>query len=656
MQISDGYPIPFGASKQEAGVNFALFSKQATSVSLCLFGDDLNKPFSEIKLDPIKNKTGDVWHACVSELPENASYAYKIEPGNAFLLDPYAKAVTSPNKWGSEGEYHPRGVVLTESSFDWEGVQSPQIPQKDLIIYEMHVRGYTQHPSSQAQHPGTFLGIIEKIPHFLELGVNAIELLPSQEFDEMEYVKQNPATKQRLYNYWGYSTVNFFSLMNRYATDGKPGAVINEFKTMVRELHRNGIEVFLDVVYNHTSEGIGKKITYEGIDKSTYYMTNEKGDFLDFTGCGNTFNCNHPVVRELIVASLRHLVTEYHVDGFRFDLASVLGRGEDGTPLPNPPVIEAIAKDPILAKTKLIAEPWDTGGLYQVGFFYPHLKQWAEWNGKYRDEVRRYIKGSPNEKQHFSMRVSGSHDLYGQNKLPTNSINFITVHDGFTLKDLVSYNQKHNKENGEDNRDGSNDNESWNCGVEGTSCNKRVNMIRDQQMRNFLLTLMISQGVPMIMMGDEYGHTRKGNNNTWCHDNDLNWFLWDQLEQCNGFNRFVSKMIQFRKQHPILRKDSFWSEKEIEWHGFEPGKPNWEADDRFTAFTLKDNGNDLYVAFNASSHPVNAVLPKLQGKTWHCIVFTHNPPPNDFFEEGEAPVVNHHFRLTAYSAVLLKAL
>lgn len=653
MNTSNGYPYPLGVSKQAEGVNFALASKSAQNVTLCLFKDNLTQPSAEIQLDPEKNKTGDVWHACVYNLEPDTYYAYRI--ADKLVLDPYAKAVTSTNSWGASSPYSPLGVIFTESAFDWEGVKNPDTPMKDLIIYEMHVRGFTKDASSQVKNPGTFLGIIEKIPHFLEMGVNAIELLPSQEFNENEYDKMSPTNKQRLYNYWGYSTVNFFSLMNRYAADPKPGSVINEFKTMVRELHRNGIEVILDVVYNHTSER-GHDVSYMNIDKSIYYMLDKEGKFLDFTGCGHTFNCNHPVVRELILSSLRHLVAEYHIDGFRFDLASVLGRDESGTPLPNPPIIEAIAKDPVLAKTKLIAEPWDVGGLYQVGFFYPHLKNWSEWNGKYRDHVRCYIKGTPQKKQKFATRISGSQDLYGINKLPANGINFVTVHDGFTMMDLVSYNHKHNKDNGEDNRDGMDANDSWNCGVEGPSINKKVLALRQQQMRNFQLALMVSQGVPIVLMGDEYGHTRKGNNNTWCQDNELNWFLWDKLEQ-NGLNRYLSKLIKLRKEHPILHKGEFLTGEDIEWHGTEPGKPNWEADDRFIAFTLKDKekGYQLYVAFNASSHSINVTLPKLEKQCWKLLVATTNPSPSDIFDENEAPEVKCKFRIHSYSAILLKA-
>ena len=677
--ISNGYARPYGVNMTPEGVNFAIFSKHATSVTLCLF--ELDKPnlLAEINLDPIKNKTGNVWHILVKDLPETCSYSYRfdgpkdvkgyfVDP-QLLLLDPYAKAVNTPNVWGqnisieeakTKTAYNPRGVIRKEEPFDWQGVENPSIPAKDLIIYEMHVRGMTQHPSSNVTNKGTFLGIIEKIPHFLELGVNALELLPSQEFNEMELPRVNPKTKELLYNYWGYSTVNFFSLMNRYAADPKPGAVINEFKTMVRELHRNGIEVILDVVFNHTAEALGVNLSYRGIENAVYYMLNADGAYLNFSGCGNTFNCNNPIARELIIECLRYFVIELHVDGFRFDLASVLTRDPGGMPLGCPPLIEALTVDPIFSKTRLIAEPWDVGGLYQVGSFYPYEAKWAEWNGKFRDTTRRFIKGAAFEKHNFASRITGSQDLYGNGRLPANSINFLTAHDGFTLADLVSYNQKHNSENGEDNRDGFDANDSWNSGAEGPSQNKKIIQLRQQQMRNFILALMVSQGVPMIIMGDEYGHTRHGNNNTWGQDNELNWFLWDEIKNHADFYRFYTKVIQLRKNNEIFRKGSFLTAEDIDWHGLEPMKANWGADDHFLAFTLKDPkaGQFFYIAFNASHLPINLTLAQPpEGKAWRVIVDTHSAPPQDFLDEKDSLAVKgNHYRVMSYSSIVLKAL
>jgi isoamylase len=666
-----GRSLPFGATVEPEGVNFALYARWATSVTLCLFSN--SQPLAELPLDPNRNRTGQVWHLFVSGLPKDCTYAYRVGgsetplPGHAFdpsllLLDPYAKAVDTPNCWGQNMSkkaaeektgYRPKGVVFVDEPFDWQGVLGPKIPDKELIIYEMHVRGLTQDASSQVEHKGKFLGVIEKIPYLLELGVNALEFLPIQEFNEMELPRLSSKTKRPLYNYWGYSTVNFFSLMNRYAVGEKPGAVVNEFKTMVRELHRHGIEVILDVVFNHTAEGLGYTLSYRGIDNTTYYMVDGEGKNRDYTGCGNTFNSNHPVVRELILDCLRYLVVELHVDGFRFDLASALTRDPNGAPLASPPLIEAITLDPVLSQVTLIAEPWDVGGLYQVGSFFELDARWKEWNGHYRDTVRRFIKGDSFQKNLFATRLGGSQDLYGNVRGPLNSTNFVIAHDGFTLADLVSYNQKHNLDNGEENRDGLNENDSWNCGVEGPSINKKVLALREQQMRNLHLALMVSQGVPMICMGDEYGHTRLGNNNSWGHDDSLNWFLWDKWSEKSAFFNFYKFLIQFRKQNPILNKGTFLSPEEIQWHSQEPLKVDWGVDDKLIAFTI----GDLYIAFNAAHLPVTLNLPNPpEGKRWHLIVDTHASPPNDFHpEESALLIARPQFRLMSYSSVLLKA-
>ncbi len=689
-----GYPEPYGTSLRAGGVNFVLFTKNGTSVTLCLWAPDNSDKLFEIPLDPKKNKTGNIWHIHVEGVATGWRYGYRINgPYNpqtgmffdstVILLDPYAKAIDSSHAWGephllqgkkdsTDTTYRARGILLAQGeekgdttrkhSFDWQETARPEIRMENLVIYEMHVRGLTKHPSSKVTHPGTFLGLIEKIPYLKDLGVNAIELLPVHEFNECEFLRCHPVTKKTLYNYWGYSTVNFFAPMNRYSTGTSHTSAIDEFKIMVRELHKAGIEVILDVVFNHTAEGNenGPSLSFRGLENVVYYMLAPDGQYLNFSGCGNTLNCNHPVVRMLILNCLRYWVTEMHVDGFRFDLASILGRATDGTPLPTPPLIEMITLDPLFANTKLIAEAWDAGGLYQVGSF-PSWGIWAEWNGKYRDNVRRFIKGTPGEAGHFATRLCGSEDLYGNNRSPWHSVNFVTCHDGFTLADTVAYNEKHNESNGENNQDGLNQNDTWNCGAEGKTKDPKILALRQRQMRNFHLALMVSQGIPMLHMGDEYAHTKYGNNNSYCHDSELNWFLWDRLADAEkGFFRFYKLMIAFRIKHIILRRSEFLQDADICWHGILPGKPDWSQESKFVAYTLKDHesGYDLYIAFNAD-HEVAAVsLPELaSGLCWHRIVNTALLAPEDIVEEADAkPVANNAYRIAPYSAVLLKAL
>ncbi len=669
LSFSRGFPLPFGTTKHPNGINFALFSKRAVAVSLCLFAPNQERPFQEIPLDPDINKTGDIWHIFIYDLPLDYHYGYRVDgpydplkghyfDNRAILLDPYAKLVVNNQKWGvsppKESSHIHKGVVHPLEPFDWGVDTHPNIPLKELIIYEMHVRGFTQDPSSGVVQKGTFLGIIEKIPHLKELGINAVELLPIHAFNERDNLHRNPKNAKHLFQYWGYSTINFFSPMVKYGT-GKSN-VISEFKTLVKELHANGIEVILDVVFNHTAEGDsrGPHLSFKGLENSVYYMLGPNGEYYNFSGCGNTLNCNNPVVRELIRDSLRYWVKEMHVDGFRFDLASILVRSHDGIPLESPPLIEAISQDPILANIKLIAEAWDAGGLYQVGTF-PAMGVWAEWNGIYRDNVRGFIKGTDGEAGRFATRIGGSEDLYGKGRTPAHSINFIIAHDGFSLLDLVSYNEKHNEENGEENRDGTNNNDSWNCGEEGPSKNVKVNALRQRQMRNFHLALMVSQGVPMILMSDEYGHTKFGNNNSWGHDSRLNWFQWDTLEKNQDFFRFYKTMIAFRKSHPVLYRSRFLKEGDIFWHGSELGKPDWSETSRFIACTLPDSINhyELFMAFNSSFKPVTFQLPQ---RHWLRIVDTSKKPPRDFVEEKRARAVTQpSYTLPAHAALLLKA-
>lgn len=667
--ITKGIPYPLGTSINGNETNFAVASSQAKALSLCVFDPAKPTPVHEIPLSPDLNKTGDVWHVSLANLDHNLLYAYKVPTPEGhsplYLLDPNARETSTPTTWrgGKKTQemplYRPFGRIANGAHFDWENDTPPAIPMNELIIYEMHVRGYTKHPSSKVKHPGTFLGLIEKIPHLLDLGVNAVELLPVQEFDEGEYVRTHPDFKP-LCNFWGYSTINFFSPMNRYATSDQRGEVINEFKTMVKALHKNRIEVILDVVFNHTGEGdaTGPVYSFKGLDNPGYYMLDEKGQYLNYSGCGNTFNANYPITQELIIDSLRYWVAEMHVDGFRFDLASALTRRSDGHPLDPAPLIQAITSDPVLSKVKLIAEPWDAIGLYQVGNFAPETQRWSEWNGKYRDCVRRFIKGMPWLSGEFATRICGSQDLY-HTRGPCNSINFITCHDGFTLADLVSYNTKHNLDNGEKNKDGSGDNESWNCGAEGPTQNKKIEALRERQMKNFHLALMISQGVPMLNMGDEYGHTKNGNNNTWCQDNDLNWFLWDKLQDNPSFYRFYKQMIKFRKEHPFLHRRTFLTTNDIDWHGIVAHQPDWNNNIPFVAFTLKDRDNDrdLYVAFNAQDHAQTIELPNPPySKKWKWVVNTANPSPEDVYLDHEGPIQQEkQIKMASFSAIALIA-
>lgn len=665
LETLKGFPLPLGASEKTNGINFSIYAKDAAKLSLCLFEENNKEPFQEINLDPTKNKTGEVWHILVKGLPSSVIYGYRVTPAtkpdtNYLLLDPYAKAVASDPHWSEntaeERNYRPLGKVIPTDTFDWQGDVSPNIPIKDLIIYEMHVRGFTRHPSSQVKSPGTFQGIIEKIPYLVDLGINAIELLPIHEFNEREVAQVNPATKQKLVNYFGYSTVNFFAPMNRYASHSEQDQAVIEFKTMVRELHKKGIEVILDVVYNHTFEGNenGPILSFKGLDNKSYYMLDKDGKYFNFSGTGNTVNSNNPIVIELILSSLRYWVAEMHVDGFRFDLASILTRLEDGTPLSHAPIVDAISRDPILSKTKLIAEAWDAAGLYQVGSFGPGTR-WAEWNGKYRDIVRRFIKGTPTQKNIFATCICGSRDLYG-GRAPYNSINFVTAHDGFSLADLVSYNDKHNEANGEENRDGFSYNDSWNCGIEGHTSNQKVVALRERQIRNLALALMVSQGVPMIVMSDEYAHMRHGNNNPWCQDNELNWFLWDQIENRPGFHRFFRGLIHFRRKQHLLRQDIFLDDKAITWHGCHPLKADWDNDNKLIAFTLNstDKGPQLYVAFNASNIPHTMHIPPAgNGQSWYWVVNTSNPPPDDIYEDNQPGLLLPTVRMSAYSSIML---
>jgi isoamylase len=662
-----GKPFPFGASLVPGGVNFSIFSRYATACTLVLFKKGAMEPMIEIPF-PAEFRVGNVFTMIVFNLDyEDLEYGFRMEgaqrpheghrfdPG-AILLDPYARAVGGRDVWGDSrpNDVFPFRGRLVFDDFDWEADRPLELPIEDLVIYEMHVRGFTRHPSSGVKHPGTFAAIREKIPYLKDLGINCIELMPVNEFDELEYVRQNPQTGEPLLNFWGYSTLGFFAPKAGYAATGRFGMQVDEFKTLIKELHRNGIEVILDVVFNHTAEGDerGKTISFRGIDNRTYYMLSPDGRYLNFSGTGNTMNCNNPVVRNMVIDCLRYWVAEYHIDGFRFDLASILGRDQDGNPLSNPPLLEAMAYDPVLAKCKLIAEAWDAGGLYQVGTF-PAYGRWAEWNGKYRDTLRRFLKGDLDQQPDVAARLIGSPDLYST-RGPGASINFITCHDGFTLTDLVSYNEKHNLANGENNNDGANDNHSWNCGWEGETDDPAINALRQRQIRNAVAMLMVSQGVPMILMGDEIGHTKQGNNNTYCHDNALNWLDWSLLEKHRDLYRFFQYAIHFRHQHPVLRNNRHFTHRDrvgsgyadITWHGTRAWHADWGGHLRTLAFMLcgkhaKYHDDDyVYVAMNMHWEAHWFELPGLpDGMNWHVFINTSLASPNDIYQPGGEPLL-----------------
>lgn len=678
FNLRPGKPFPFGATLVPGGVNFSIFSKHATSCTLVLFEKHAKEPKAEI-LFPDSFRIGNVWCMLVFDLDyENIEYGYRMDGpyqpaiGHRFdkskiLLDPYAKAIGGRDVWGKEPDYgdifQHRGRLVFED-FDWEDDCPLEIAMEDIIIYEMHVRSFTRHPSSGTKYPGTFAAIREKIPYLKALGVNCVELMPILEFDEFENNRKNLINGETLYNYWGYSTVGFFAPKAGYAATGRFGMQVDELKALIKDLHENGIEVILDVVFNHTAEGNerGQTISLRGIDNQTYYMLTPEGYYLNFSGCGNTLNCNNPIVRHLVLDCLRYWASEFHIDGFRFDLASILGRDPWGAPLPNPPLLESLAFDPVLGKCKLIAEAWDAGGLYQVGSF-PAYGRWAEWNGKYRDDLRRFLKGDLGIVCAAAQRLQGSPDLYKfSDRGTTASINFLTCHDGFTLHDLFAYNEKHNEANGEDNHDGANDNHSWNCGWEGETDDLEVNTLRKRLIKNAWTLLMVSRGVPMVLFGDEMGRTQRGNNNTYCQDNELNWLDWTLLEKNAEIFRFAKKMIAFRKAHPVLRDHEHFRNidyvgsgyADITWHGIQAWNADWSDTSRTIAFMLcgkhaKRGGVEddyLYVAINSYWEAINFELPKPpSGMTWHVAVNTGMPSPEDIFEPGSEPVLKDQSKI-----------
>lgn len=685
-ELRAGKPLPLGATAVPNGVNFSVFSRHARSCALVLFEKGAAEPLVEIPFAE-EFRLGHIFAMTVFGLDyENIEYGYRMtgpfrpHEGHRFnddriLLDPLAKIIHGREQWGVEPNYDdifPHRGALLYDDFEWGDDRPLNIPTEDLIIYEMHVRGFTQHFSSGVKYPGTFAAIREKIPYLKRLGINCIELMPIFEFDEFDNIHTNPLTGERLLNYWGYSSIGFFAPKAGYAATGKHGMQVDELKALIRELHRNGIEVILDVVYNHTAEGDerGHTISFRGIDNKTYYMLTPDGRYLNFSGTGNTLNCNNPVVRELVIDSLRYWVSEYHIDGFRFDLASILGRDQNGMPLANPPVLESLANDPILANCKLIAEAWDAGGMYQVGSF-PAYGRWAEWNGQYRDVIRRFIKGDDGVIWQVANRIQGSPDMYWE-RGPSASINFITAHDGFTLHDLVAYNEKRNLANGENNMDGANDNYSWNCGVEGETDDEGILTLRNQQMKNFITVLMVSQGVPMILMGDEVAHTKGGNNNTYGHDNALNWLDWTRTDHNREIFNFTRQMIAFRRAHHGLRRSAHFSHRDragsgypdISWHGVRAWQPEWSHFIRTLAFMLdgdnamRDGAADdsIYVAINTHWEAHWFEIPALpSGRQWWRFADTARRPPEDIYTPGNEILLKdqHYVQVAGRSVVVL---
>ncbi|MEO6053937.1 MAG: glycogen debranching protein GlgX [Chthoniobacterales bacterium] len=688
FKLRYGQPIPFGATPVPGGVNFALFSAHATHCTLVLFKRGDREPFEEIPFPP-EFRIGDVFAMIVFDLDiEAIEYGYRVDGPNKpalghrfnpkkVLLDPYAKEVSDGwDLWTLPDKDLPvgpdRGRILVED-FDWGHDRQLSIPEKDLVIYEMHLRGFTRHDSSRIQNAGTYEGMRQKIPYLKKLGVNCVEIMPIFAFDEFENTRTNPLTGTRLVNYWGYSTLGFFAPHAAFAATAAQGKQANEFKQLVQDLHAEGIEVILDVVFNHTAEQgeNGPMISFRGIDNATYYMLLPDGAYANYTGCGNTLNANHPVVRKFVIDCLRYWAGEYHVDGFRFDLASALGRASDGSPLANPPLLEEIAYDPVLSNCDLIAEAWDAGGLYQVGNF-PSYRRWCEWNGKFRDTSRKFLRGDPGVTGEMVQRIMGSPDLYAAaGRKPTASINFITCHDGFTLRDLVSYNEKHNLANGENNGDGNNDNISYNYGAEGDTDDAEINTTRLRQQKNAMALLFLSQGVPMIYMGDECGRTQNGNNNAYCHDEAWNWFDWTLPDKNAELFRFCQKLIAFRKANPALTRDEFLTGHDqvgsgyadISWHGTQPWKPDWTPNSHTLAFllcgkhTAAEGGppHFIYCMMNMFTKPLEFTLPVIpKGMTWFRAIDTAGTALNDITDPGqEAPFSEKTITLHDRSIVVL---
>ena len=673
FQVRPGFFRFFGATIIPGGVNFTIQSHGATSCELLLFHREAEEPFAALKF-PDNYKIGFVYSMIVFGLDvEEFEYAYRLDgpydekkglrfDKSKILLDPYARAVTGQSQWGCKNNpQHSYRARVVQNNFDWGLERSEPIPMEDLVIYELHVRGFTKSPTSNVSCPGTFRGLEEKIPYLKKLGINAVELMPVFEFDEMRDARL--IDENELLDYWGYNPVCFFAPNTSYASGVEYNREGMELKHLIKALHDNEIDVILDVVFNHTAEGneMGPSFCFKGFDNNIYYMLTPDGKYYNFSGCGNTLNCNHPVVQELILDCLRYWVTDYRVDGFRFDLASILGRSENGTPLNQPPLLRSLAFDPILGNVKLIAEAWDAGGLYQVGSF-PSWKRWAEWNGRYRDDMRCFLKGDPGMSGIAAQRMTGSPDLYDPVYRGGNaSVNFLTCHDGFTLNDLYSYNQKHNEANGWNNTDGFDDNNSWNCGVEGDTDDPNVLALRRKMMMNACAVLMCSRGTPMFLSGDEFCDTRYGNNNPYCQDNEISWLDWSLFEKNRDMFEFFRYMIAFRMDHPAVRRDlepSYIGFPSMSIHGLTPWEPDAPESDYvscvlFSGYDEENAREDLiYVAVNAHWNAAEMTLPDLpEGYCWKIAVNTGDPKQQTFAEK-EMPYTQKHLLLGERSVII----
>lgn len=680
FKIRPGFFRMYGACVASNGVSFTINSHGATRCTLLLFKPQAPKPYARIPF-PDSYRIGDTYSMLVYDIkPDEFEYAFSFdgpyEPAKGLLfneenvlLDPYSRAVTGQRKWGEKPEggkdFEYRARVV-KSSFDWGNIKQLEQPFEDLVIYEIHVRGYTKDKSSGVSAPGTFAGLKDKIPYLKDLGINAVELMPIFEFDEMESARVVDGVQ--LYNYWGYNTVSFFAPNTSYAFNEEHNHEGDELKSLIKALKENGIEVILDVVFNHTAEGneMGPCFSFKGIDNNVYYMLTPDAHYYNFSGCGNVMNCNHPVVRNFIIDCLRHWAIEYRVDGFRFDLASILGRDQNGAPMANPPILESLAFDPVLGKMKLIAEAWDAGGLYQVGSF-PSWNRWAEWNGRYRDDMRSFLKGDDGMAGNAITRITGSRDLYSpESRGHKASVNFLTCHDGFTMYDLYSYNEKHNEKNGWNNTDGDNNGHSWNCGAEGETDDPNVNGLRRRLIKNAFAALLCSRGPAMFFAGDEFCNTQFGNNNAYCQDNIISWLDWSRLEEFKEIHDFVRHMIQFRKEHPILRKmtkPSSCQFPEISVHNGTPFNASTDYKTKLIGIMYagrneEDTEDDIvFYCMNAYWEPLVMQLPVLpNGKHWHVDTNTNAEyfDGEDFTEKTELLGVNT-IRVPARTTIILVA-